>query len=285
MSARHATPRELEALCAAALERARAHGASLADACAESSRAFTVRAHGGSIESLKQSGTRGLGLRAVVDGAVGFASGTDLSPTGLDDLARRAVALARYSTSDPANGAPDASEVGAPFVADMELFDPRRSTGRPSGRSRWRSSSSASRAPPTRARDAHRWRQRLELGRRVRDRQHARRGAELRGHERFGVGRGARGRPRWPAADRRRGHERAPSPDLARWRRWRARGEARGGPDRRAHGAHRTRASGDAPDIAGAWLAEMADAWSGESLIKQSSWLTASSARVWRRHS
>jgi len=28
------------------------------------------------------------------------------------------------------------------------------------------------------------------------------------------------------------------------------------------------------PDIAGAWLAEMADAWSGESLIKQSSWLT-----------
>src|SRR5262249_59223283 len=28
------------------------------------------------------------------------------------------------------------------------------------------------------------------------------------------------------------------------------------------------------PDIAAAWLAEMADAWSGESLIKQSSWLT-----------
>jgi PmbA protein len=28
------------------------------------------------------------------------------------------------------------------------------------------------------------------------------------------------------------------------------------------------------PDIAGAWLAEMADAFSGESLIKQSSWLT-----------
>jgi PmbA protein len=35
------------------------------------------------------------------------------------------------------------------------------------------------------------------------------------------------------------------------------------------------------PDIAGAWLAEMADAWSGESLIKQSSWLTESSASGW----
>src|SRR5258708_27561411 len=28
------------------------------------------------------------------------------------------------------------------------------------------------------------------------------------------------------------------------------------------------------PDIAGAWLAEMADAWSGEAVLQQSSWLT-----------
>jgi len=34
------------------------------------------------------------------------------------------------------------------------------------------------------------------------------------------------------------------------------------------------------PDIAGAWLSEMADAWSGESLIKQSSWLTGKLGEV-----
>src|SRR5262249_29076308 len=123
VSRRHASPAELEALCARALERARAHGAQGADARAESSRAFTVRAHGGSIESLKQSGTLGLGLRALVGGAVGFASGTDLSAAGLDDLARRAVALARFATPDEANGAPEPGEVGVPAAGDLDLLD------------------------------------------------------------------------------------------------------------------------------------------------------------------
>jgi len=63
-----------------------------------------VRVHGGSVDTLKQSGTLALGVRAIVGDAVGFASGTDLSGDGLDDLARRAVALARFATPDEANG-------------------------------------------------------------------------------------------------------------------------------------------------------------------------------------
>src|SRR6185437_11278268 len=59
-----------------------------------------------------------------VGGAVGFASGTDLSPAGLDDLARRAVALARFATPDEANGAPDAAEAGPPVRSELEVFDP-----------------------------------------------------------------------------------------------------------------------------------------------------------------
>ena len=64
MNRRHASPEQLLELCAQAVERARAHGAQVADACAESSRAFTVRVHGGHVESLKQSGTLALGVRA-----------------------------------------------------------------------------------------------------------------------------------------------------------------------------------------------------------------------------
>jgi PmbA protein len=124
VSARHAAPEELLSVAARAVERARAHGAQVADACAESSRAFTVRVHGGSVDTLKQSGTRGLGVRAIVDGAVGFASGTDLSPEGLDDLARRAVALARFASPDEANGAPRPSETGGDADADLRIYDP-----------------------------------------------------------------------------------------------------------------------------------------------------------------
>lgn len=127
MTTRSATPEQLIAHAKHAVERARAAGADVADACLESSRAFTVSVLGGGIETLKQSGTLGLGVRAIVGGAVGFCSGTDLSAPGIDDLARRAVALARFATPDPANGAPTLEEAGPeePGLAEsMKLFDP-----------------------------------------------------------------------------------------------------------------------------------------------------------------
>lgn len=122
MSARR-DPAALQALTEQAVGLARSAGADVADACAEGSRAFTVRVHGGGIESLKQSGTLGIGVRAIVGGAVGFASGTDTSREGLEDLARRAVALARFATPDEAQGAPTAAEAGSAPETDLELFD------------------------------------------------------------------------------------------------------------------------------------------------------------------
>lgn len=118
------TPAELQALTEQAVSLARAAGAEVADACAERSRAFTVRVHGGGIESLKQSGTLGIGVRAIVGGAVGFASGTDTSRAGLADLAARAVALARFATPDEAQGAPTPAEAGDAPDDALELFDP-----------------------------------------------------------------------------------------------------------------------------------------------------------------
>jgi PmbA protein len=115
--------RALVAAAEDALRRAAAAGADHAEVCVESSRAFTVRVQNGQIDSLKHSGTRGLGLRVFVGGAEGFVSSTDLRPDSLDDLARRAVALARFSTPDEFNGVPSPAEAGEP-VADLELFDP-----------------------------------------------------------------------------------------------------------------------------------------------------------------
>lgn len=121
---RHAPPERLLALAAQALERAKAAGADAADACLESSRAFHASVLGGRIEKLQQSGTLGLGVRVIVGGAVGFCSGTDLTREGIDDLARRAVALARYTTPDPANGVPAPAEAGDDATADLGLVDP-----------------------------------------------------------------------------------------------------------------------------------------------------------------
>ena len=120
---------EREAWCAAAaaaaVARARAAGAAQAEAIVESGRAFTVRVSGGEIESLKQSATHGLGLRVLVDDRVGFVSSNDLGAERLDDLARRAVALARFSTPDAANGLPTAADLATAAPAgDLALADP-----------------------------------------------------------------------------------------------------------------------------------------------------------------
>lgn len=120
----HAPPARLLELAAQALDRAKAAGADVADACLESSRAFTASVLGGRIEKLQQSGTLGLGVRVIVKGAVGFCSGTDLTAEGIDDLARRAVALARYTTPDEANGVPDPAEAGDDARDDLQSFDP-----------------------------------------------------------------------------------------------------------------------------------------------------------------
>lgn len=122
-----ATAAALESLAAQALECARRAGAAHAEACIETTRDFSVRARGGAIETLKQSGTRGLGLRVIVDDAIGFVSSTDLTSEALMDLAKRAVTLARFSTPDPANALPapgDHPEAKAGVPDDLALFDP-----------------------------------------------------------------------------------------------------------------------------------------------------------------
>jgi len=111
-------------LGADAVERARRAGADHAEACLESLRSFSVRVNGGEIESLKQSVTRGLGLRVLVGGAQGFVSSTDLAPASLDELARHAVALARFSTPDEANAFPAPADAGDEPAPELELVDP-----------------------------------------------------------------------------------------------------------------------------------------------------------------
>jgi PmbA protein len=137
LAAHGPAPAELLEAAARALEHARAAGAAQAEACLDSVVSFSVTVSDGQIETLKQSATRGLGLRVLVDDAVAFVTTNDLADATLADLARRAVALARFSTPDPCNAfvtpeeaaidgsaasEMDGSAAGA--GADLELFDP-----------------------------------------------------------------------------------------------------------------------------------------------------------------
>jgi PmbA protein len=115
--------RALLELAEDAVQRAMRAGAGEAEVCVESARSFSVKVQNGTIDSLKQSGTRGLGLRVLVGGAEGFVSTTDVSPATIDDLARRAVSLARFSTPDENLAVPSPDEAGDP-AGDLALYDP-----------------------------------------------------------------------------------------------------------------------------------------------------------------
>lgn len=114
---------ELEALAARAVEAARQAGAHEAEAVTGANRAFAVSVHDGRVETVKQSGSRALGLRVIVERRVGFVSSTDLRPEAIADLARRAVALARFSSPDEANQLPLAEEVAGDDPGDLRLHD------------------------------------------------------------------------------------------------------------------------------------------------------------------
>lgn len=100
---------ELETLARRAAEAASAAGASDLEAWAEGGRSREVRVHAGQVESLTEASGRGVGIRAWIGTRTGYAYGTDLSDSGLKDLAEASVGAARVSDEDENSIAPQPS--------------------------------------------------------------------------------------------------------------------------------------------------------------------------------
>jgi TldD protein len=90
---------EFEAAAARALDTASARGADYADARFETERAERIEVRNGVVATLSDASSTGMGVRALVDGAWGFAASSDLSDAGVDAAAARAVDIARASAS------------------------------------------------------------------------------------------------------------------------------------------------------------------------------------------
>ncbi|HVM14574.1 MAG TPA: TldD/PmbA family protein [Egibacteraceae bacterium] len=63
----------------------------------------TVKAYGGDVESLSSAQTRGVGIRVIVDGGVGYAYTADTSEAALAETLEEARVNASVATADPAN--------------------------------------------------------------------------------------------------------------------------------------------------------------------------------------
>src|SRR6202789_156550 len=106
------TALDLESLVSDVIALAAKAGASDAEAVAREGDEFSVNVRLGEVETLKESGSRGLGLRACRGTRAGSAPPSDLPAEGIRQLVEGALALAKVTEEDPFTGLPEASEFG-----------------------------------------------------------------------------------------------------------------------------------------------------------------------------
>lgn len=105
---------DLLELARAALEHA--EGNEDVEAFATHDKTFQARAHGGEIESVSSAEPRGLGVRVVHGGHVGFAYTSHLDGDGVEAVVARARTNASFTTEDPAVGLAAAWESDPPDI-------------------------------------------------------------------------------------------------------------------------------------------------------------------------
>ncbi len=104
---------DLESLATDVVAQALKAGASEAEAVIREGDEFSVNVRMGEVETLKESGSRGMGLRVFLGKRSASASTSDLTPDGIRQLVEGALGLARVTEEDPFNGLAERDEFGA----------------------------------------------------------------------------------------------------------------------------------------------------------------------------
>jgi PmbA protein len=116
------TALNLESMAADVVAQAVKAGASDAEAVVREGDEFSVNVRMGQVETLQDSGSRGLGLRVFLGTRSASTSTSDLTPEGIRQLIDGALALAKVTEEDPFTGLPERGEFGA-LDGDLHLYD------------------------------------------------------------------------------------------------------------------------------------------------------------------
>jgi len=113
---------ELEQMASRAVARALELGATDAECTIAEGEEFSAGVRMREVESLKQAGSRGAGIRVLAGRNTGSSGTSDLSPAGIEEMVRSALDLARVTTEDPYAGLPDPADLGK-IDTDLALYD------------------------------------------------------------------------------------------------------------------------------------------------------------------
>ena len=103
------------------VKQALAAGASDAECTIAEGDEFSANVRMGELETLKEAGSRGAGLRVLIGKRMGASYTSDLTPEGIQQMVRSAIDLAALTTEDPHAGLPEPDEFGS-LTVDLQLF-------------------------------------------------------------------------------------------------------------------------------------------------------------------
>src|SRR5579884_74136 len=112
---------DLREVASDAVRLAMQQGASAAEAVATDGTEFSTTVRLGQVETLKEAGSKAVGVRVFVGQSSASTYSSDLTPAGIKKMVESAVALARVTTPDPMAGLPEAAELGK-LKADLGLY-------------------------------------------------------------------------------------------------------------------------------------------------------------------
>jgi PmbA protein len=100
--------------------RALKAGATAADAIVREGTEFSTVVRLGQVETLKEAGSRDVGLRVFLGQRTASTYSSDFTPEGIERLIRGAVELARVTSEDPSAGLPEKPQLGS--TGDLRLY-------------------------------------------------------------------------------------------------------------------------------------------------------------------
>jgi PmbA protein len=112
---------ELPEIAQGAVKQALAAGATDVECTIAEGNEFSANVRMGELETLKEAGSRGVGLRVLIGKRMGGSYTSDLSREGIAQMVRSAIDLAGLTSEDPQAGLPEAGELGS-LTGDLKLF-------------------------------------------------------------------------------------------------------------------------------------------------------------------
>src|SRR5258707_14075343 len=103
------------------VRRAMAGGATAAECVVREGDEFSTLVRLGQVETLKESGSKSIGVRVFFGQRAASTYSSDFSRAGLDRMVSSALTLAKITSEDPFGGIPEASQLGS-ISGDLDLY-------------------------------------------------------------------------------------------------------------------------------------------------------------------